>query len=170
MIKYTQEEILTRDRTEDAEELLGEEVYYGFRLKECLARARRNCPKDVGRLLEIHKSGFPYLIQDCWGHDIGLPFIAPKKKGKLEYIPYDSKEEFIDAYARVRISELKEEEERYLNEHGMWLKSLAEDRYCMVKYIMDAGVYFANDEESLWSWENLLNNFMFLGDTPCGKR
>ena len=169
MIKYTQEEILTRDRTEDAEELLGEEVYYGFRLKECLARARRNCPKDVARLLEIRKSGSPYLIQDCCGHIMGFPFIAPKKKGKLEYIPYDSKEEFIDAYARVRISELKEEEERYLNEHGMWLKSLAEDRYCMIKSIMDAGVYLANDEESLWSWENLLNNFMFLGDTPCGK-
>lgn len=172
MIKYTQEEILTRDRTEDAEELLGEEVYYSLRLKDCLARARRNSPKDVARLLEIqiHRSGSPYLIQDCCGHVMRFPFIAPKKRGKPEYIPYDSKEEFIDAYARVRISELKEEEERYLNEHGMWLKTLAEDRYCMIKYIMDAGVYFANDEESLWSWENLLNNFMFLGDTPCGKR
>ena len=149
MIKYTQEEILTRDRAEDAEELLGEEVYYGFSLKDCLAHARKSCPKDVGRLLEIHKNGFPYLIQNCWGL-VFCTFITPKKEGKLEYIPYDSKEEFADAYARVRISELKEEE-RYLNEHGMWLKSLAEDKYCMIKYIMDAGVYFANDEESLWS-------------------
>ena len=103
MIKYTQEEILTRDRTEDAEELLGEEVYYGFRLKECLARARRNFPKEVARLLEIRKSGSPYLIQACCGHIMGFPFIAPTKKGKLEYIPYDSNEELIDAYARVRI-------------------------------------------------------------------
>lgn len=87
MIKYTQEEILTRDRTEDAEELLGEEVYYGFRLKECLARARRNFPKDVARLLEIRKSGSPYLIQDCCGHVMGFSLHRSQEKRETRIYP-----------------------------------------------------------------------------------
>ena len=77
------------------------------------------------------------------------------------YEPFASTEEFLVGYS----SQFKEDPDMLTS--AIWLKSVAEV-YSLVTEIWSDGVVMGNDAD-VTSWEDLLEHWMFLNGTPCGK-
>ena len=98
---------------------------------------------------------------------INYPYFVLEKveePPRPKYVPFESKEEFIDAFHYHDNANYSETEDILLN-YGMWLKSIEYD-YGLVTRITDNAIKVGN---SSLNWMYLLDHYTFLDGTPCGK-
>ena len=183
MAEYSYDSIIIDPSKEGIESLIGKEVYYHNVPLACLGYANENC--HIGTLKEIFKDAFyPFQVKTPGGHTQECTCIIPKKEEpKPEYVPFESKWEFIESYMDNRSNH------EYLDHQiscsgGIWLKDKdREGAYFMVTEIWNEGVVVSdikmkttkegNDEyyttNETTEWKELLRDYTFLDGSPCGK-
>ena len=172
MDKYTRENLIIDPETQGLEDIIGKEVYANDVPLYCLKCANENL--QVSILREIRKNDFfPFRVEDPDGRILGFDCIIVKKEEpKPKYVPFESKEEFVERYKEVMEVVEFDSFEDNLFQCGMWLKHADDDPnksvYRLVSLIKDAGVRIS--EWGFFDWGELLSaGFLFLDDTPCGK-
>lgn len=169
MSEYTYKDIIIDPTSEEAKNCIGKEVYFSDKPSVCLSYAKNN-DKDFHELLmgidEV--DGCPFVIGKQ-----GMRWaciILKKEEPKPEFVPFDSADEFIDAYDSanyaVRCGTMQN---RLLNYGGIWLINTVNfASYMMVTEVWDDGLILGSDPEVV-SWEELLRDYTFLDGAPCGK-
>lgn len=116
---------------------------------------------SVGKILKV-KEISNFIMLD---NGINYPYFVLEKTEppKPKYVPFESKEEFIDAFHYHDNTKYSETDDILLN-YGMWLK--LNELYVLVTCISDE---YIKTFESCYFWNELLENFEFLDGTPCGK-
>ena len=120
----------------------------------------------------------PFTVTDMDGDEIDADFIIIKKEEpKPEYVPFESKWEFIESYMDNRSNH------EYLDHQisclgGIWLKDKESDAYFMVTEIWDMGIVIGDKNMTIGAttafnditdWDDILESYVFLDGSPCGK-
>ena len=175
MDEYTYKDLIINPETPGLEDLIGKEVYSDNTPLGCLQRANKSY--GVGILREIRKDDYrPFYVEYPNGMMLTFICIIIKKEEPKEYTPFKSADEFIDAYDCANYSVKNGTvENKLLSYGGMWLKGTVSGSYYMVAGICNNGVTLANDPYiTSWavmytSWGELLKDYVFLDDSPCGR-
>ena len=164
MDEYTFENLITNPETPGLDDLIGKEVYFDDVPIYCIKWANEDY--EVGILKGVRKDNpAPFFVKTSSGCVLNYPCIIPKKEEpKPKYVPFESKEEFIDAFHYHDNDKYSETDDILLN-YGMWLKSIEYD-YGLVARITDDAIKVGN---SSLNWKYLLDHYTFLDGSPCGK-
>ena len=181
MIEYTYEDIIMDPNDPRLEGAIGKECYVSDFPKIALNNARDNLITD--RLKRIEKEETcPFVDEE--EEDNWAVIILKKEEPKPKFIPFRSKEEFIERYMEVKDELGSDSFEDSLLQCGMWIKvEGVSDGYCMVTEIWNDGIVlgysklFTIEEvpgrystvTQTTSWDNLCKDFTFLDGSPCGK-
>ena len=98
------------------------------------------------------------------GIELDSEYIFPYfvlEKVSDRYVPFNSSEEFLVGYS----SQFKDDPDMLTS--AIWLKSIS-GVYSLVTEIWSDGVVIGNDE-GITFWADLLEDWVFLNGTPCGK-
>lgn len=120
---------------------------------------------SVGKILKV-KEISNFIMLD---NGINYPYFVLEKAEKPEpkYVPFESKEEFIEAFHYHDNSKYSETDDILLN-YGMWLKDKNSHEIFLVTGVFNQSIHIC-DFDSDESWGELLNEFTFLDGSPCGK-
>ena len=120
---------------------------------------------SVGKILKV-KEISNFIMLD---NGINYPYFVLEKiePPKPEYVPFESKEEFIEAYHYHDNAKYSETEDILLN-YGMWLWSNEDGSYKLVTEIWGDGVVLGSNQTTT-HWDDLLEDFIFLDGSHCGK-
>ena len=168
MAEYSYDDVNFIGGTERVANALEKECYYGFSAKQVLENAQNDRGSSI--LKRVDNDNYKPFGDTRGGW---YPFMIVKKEPAPRYVPFKSKEEFVERYKEVmEVVELDSFEDN-LFQCGMWLKHADDDPsksvYRLVSLIKDAGVRIS--ERGFFDWgELLLAGFLFLDDTPCGRR
>ena len=164
MDEYTFKDLIIDPETSGLENLIGKEVYFDDVPIHCIKWANEDY--EVGILKDVRKGNpAPFFVKTSSGCVLNYPCIIPKKEEpKPKYVPFESKEEFIDAFHYHDNDKYSETDDILLN-YGMWLKSIEYD-YGLVARITDDAIKVGN---SSLNWKYLLDHYTFLDGSPCGK-
>ena len=164
MNKYAFKDLIIDPETSDLENLIGKEVYFDDVPIYCIKWANEDY--EVGILKGVRKGNpAPFFVKTSSGCVLNYPCILPKKEeSKPKYVPFESKEEFIEAFHYHDNANYSETEDILMN-YGMWLKSIEYD-YGLVTRITDNVIKVGN---SGLNWTYLLDHYTFLDGSPCGK-
>lgn len=165
MVEYTYEDIIMDPEDPRLEGAIGKECYFADYPKLLLEDARSNNSLICSyRLREIRKNAkYPFIDRD--GHSWILIII--KKEEPKKYVPFESKEEFIEAFHYHDNANYSETEDILMN-YGMWLKDKNSHEIFLVTGVFNQSIHIC-DFDSDESWGELLNEFTFLDGSPCGK-
>lgn len=171
MPEYTYKDIIIDPTSEEAKNCIGKVVYYSDNPTECLCYANKNNTVYCGTLKKIDTSRrYPFISginTDNWGC-----IILKKEEPNHEYIPFESADEFLDAYedSTYRIA-CDSVENKLLNRGGIWLKHEYIDffdYYNVTEIRSKVGLVIGGDTDAT-CWNRLLKIYKFLDGTPCGK-
>ena len=169
MAEYTYKDIIIDPISEEAKNAIDEGCYFGSNPKTVLDFANCNEKKFL-RVLECIK---PEEDNPFYDYNYGFPCIIVKKEEpKPKYVPFESKEEFIEAFHYHDNANYSETEDILMN-YGMWLKDFDVETdkpiYRLISKIEDSGIQIP--EYGFFDWKDLFLNsgFEFLDGTPCGK-
>ena len=164
MDEYTFKDLIIDPETSGLENLIGKEVYFDDVPIHCIKWANEDY--EVGMLKDVRKGNpAPFFVKTSSGCVLNYPCIIPKKEeSKPKYVPFESKEEFIEAFHYHDNDKYSETEDILMN-YGMWLKSIEYD-YGLVTRITDNAIKVGN---SSLKWTYLLDHYAFLDGTPCGR-
>ena len=176
MAEYTYADIIMDPEDPRLEGAIGKECYLSDYPKEALDNARNDSMKY--RLIRIEEKEIcPFVdheYEDNWSI-----VIIKKEEPKPKYVPFESIEEFLTAYFKsVANSECIQ---KTISSTGIWLKH--NDAFLLVVEIWDEGVVVGDskiktikngDDEyftmnDVTDWLELLRDYIFLDNTPCGK-
>ena len=164
MTEYTYKNIIIDPTSEEAKNAVGEGCYFGSNPKTVLDFANCNEKKFL-RVLECIK---PEEDNPFYDYNYGFPCIIVKKEEPKKYVPFETLYEFIESYKkaeeRIDYSNIKD----YIASCGMWLRFNNDDVMCAVTEIWADGVFLGHDHMKI-KWEELLNFYTFIDDSPCGK-
>lgn len=168
MTEYTYKDIIIDPTSEEARNCIGKEVYFSDNIKMCLCRANNDINGFMGILNEINENDhYPFKVNDtCYA------VIIPKKEEpKPEYVPFESIDEFLDAYEDSTYISCGSVGNKLINHGGIWLKQEYADSfyYYNVTEICDKLGLAIGSDTAVTSWNALLKNYKFLDGTPCGK-
>ena len=167
MDEYSYDDVNFIGGTERVANALEKECYYGFSAKQVLENAQNDRGSSI--LKRVDNDNYKPFGDTRGGW---YPFMIVKKEPAPRYVPFKSKEEFVERYKEVMEVVEFDSFEDNLFQCGMWLKHADDDPsksvYRLVSLIKDAGVRIS--ERGFFDWgELLLAGFLFLDDTPCGK-
>ena len=174
MAEYTYEDIIMDPEDPRLEGAIGKECFFSEYPKRLLNSAKNNSPEYLDCLTDIRKEGACTFV-DKNGSAWTL-IIIKKEEPKPKYVPFENVTEFLDAYRSVPSS--LPDEVSYISHNGIWLKDTETDAYCMVTEIWDMGIVVGNKNiiigettvfNDITSWEELLEDFIFIDGKPCGK-
>ena len=168
MAEYSYDDVNFIGGTERVANALEKECYYGFSAKQVLENAQNDRGSSI--LKRVDNDNYKPFGDTRGGW---YPFMIVKKEPAPRYVPFKSKEEFVERYKEVMEVVEFDSFEDNLFQCGMWLKHADYDPnksvYMLVSLIKDAGVRIS--ERGFFDWgELLLAGFLFLDDTPCGRR
>lgn len=168
MAKYTYKDVIIDPTSEEAKNCIGKEVYVADNISICLFRAN-NDAEDFKLTLRSVNAGddFPFYV-GSYRYQI----IIPKKvEAEPEYVPFESADEFIDAYEDSTYISCGSVGNKLINHGGIWLKQEYADSfdYYNVTEICDKLGLAIGSDTAVTSWNALLKNYKFLDGTPCGK-
>ena len=136
MAEYTYKDIIIDPTSEEAKNAVGKEVYFADTPAGCLNAAKNNNKAYLGYLkkLDLEDEEQPFYVNESV---VSAPsswtcIIVKKEEPKPKYIPFESKEEFIEAFQYHDNAKYSETEDILLN-YGMWLWSNEDGSY---KYAM----------------------------------
>ena len=178
MIEYTRKDIIMDPNDPRLEGAIGKKVYSSSDINLVLNRANNDEYEMI--LIQVEDvDSEPFTVTDTHGDEFDVDFIIIKKESELEYVPFESVDEFINAYDSANYSVKNGTvENKLLNYGGIWLKDNEIDAYCMVTEIWDTGVVIGNKNitigettvfNDITSWDELLEDCTFLDGSPCGK-
>lgn len=165
MAEYTYKDIIIDPISEEAKNAIGEGCYFGSNPKTVLDFANCNEKKFL-RVLECIK---PEEDNPFYDYNYGFPCIIVKKeepKPKPKYVPFENVTEFLDAYRNA--PGCLNEEDYFLSNHGIWLMDCENGDYFLVTEIWGDGVVLGSNQTTT-HWDDLLEDFIFLDGSPCGK-
>ena len=181
MSEYTYEDIIMDPNDPRLEGAIGKECYVSDFPKIALNYARYNSTTD--RLKRIAKEETcPFVDEE--EEDNWAVIILKKEEPKPKFIPFRSKEEFLERYMEVKDELGSDSFEGSLLQCGMWIKvEGVSDGYCMVTEIWNDGIVLGYSKlftiqevpgrystvTQTTSWDNLCKDFTFLDGTPCGR-
>lgn len=178
MIEYTRKDIIMDPDDPRLEGAIGKKVYSSSDINLVLNRANE-CEYEMTLTQVEDVDSEPFTVMNTDGTEYDADFIIIKKEPELEYVPFESVDEFINAYDSANYSVKNGTvENKLLKYGGIWLKDNEIDAYCMVTEIWDTGVVIGNKNitigettvfNDITSWDELLENFTFLDGSPCGK-
>ena len=181
MNEYTFADLIINPKTPNLESLIGKEVYCNDVPLACLDHANEH--RGAGILREVcrESADYPFRVEIPEGGIFGFVCIIPKKEeSEPEYVPFESKEEFVEKYTQIKAGVAFGPFEDSLLQCGIWLKERGQesDVYCMVTEIWKEGVSVGQEEVFLTegtvstdftSWRELCMEYTFLDGSPCGK-
>ena len=185
MIEYTYKDIIIDPDSEEAKNAIGKEVYFADTPASCLNAAKNNNKAYLGYLkkLDLEDEEQPFYANEfVVSAYSSWTCIIVKKEEPKKYVPFESMDEFLERYTESKERAEFGSFEGKLNQCGMWLKGTDRDVYCLVTEIWNYGVvvgdsrlnttkdgdgYFTINE--LTEWKQLLNEYTFMDDSPCGK-
>ena len=168
MDEYTFKDLIMDPETSGLENLIGKEVYFDDVPIHCIKWANEDY--EVGILKDVRKDNpAPFFVKTSSGCVLNYPCIIPKKEEpKPKYVPFESIEEFVERYTEVKEGTEFGTFEDNLLQCGMWIKSKDDDDLSQVTVIREYGICI--DTMSTYvSWKNLLDDFEFVDDSPCGR-
>ena len=164
MAEYTYKDIIIDPDSEEAKNAVGEGCYFGSNPKTVLDFANCNEKKFL-RVLECIK---PEEDNPFYDYNYGFPCIIVKKEEAKKYVPFETLYEFIESYKKAEERIDYSNIEDYIASCGMWLRFNNDDVMCAVTEIWADGVFLGHDHMKI-KWEELLNFYTFIDDSPCGK-
>lgn len=165
MAEYTYEDIIMDPEDPRLEGAIGKVCYFNDSPKMILEHANNNSPNNFFSLKEINKNN-EYPFTDGKYEDVWTLIIIKKEEPKPEYIPFQDGREFFNSYLSVE-SRL-EKEDYFLSNHGIWLMDCENGDYFLVTEIWGDGVVLGSNQTTT-HWDDLLEEFIFLDGSPCGK-
>ena len=159
MVEYTWDDLIINPTLEEARDCIGKEVYYDDSPTSCLYCANNDTDYYmILKEIEPDKS-YPFILEN------NLPcacIILKKEKKPEEYVPFNNIEELIEA-------SLEHNKNHCLSKvGGIWLKSKEDGIICLITSLNINKNYLYFDCEP-YGLDNILDEFCFLDDTPCGK-
>ena len=180
MAGYTYEDIIMDPEDPRLEGAIGKVCYFGDYPIGVLDNARNDLPESLFRLKSIDKKSVYPFLPDGYEAEWAL-IIIKKEEPKPKYVPFESKEEFIEAYHYHDNANYSETEDILMN-YGMWLWSEVDGSYKLVTEIWNAGVVIGDDKMRITneeghidvfndttSWVKLFSEYRFLDGSHCGK-
>lgn len=175
MNEYNWDDIITNPSSEKAKNCIGKRVYYSDFPKSCLISVNSNDGDSLGILIEVNEEdSLPFKIQVkkdnlyCFRK---FPCIIPIEDEPNRYVPFESADEFIDAYEKSFKTIEPDSTEHILHRNwGIWIKYIDRDTfsYQQVTKIWNNGLIIGCDTEII-SWKDIKDKYTFLDGTPCGK-
>lgn len=168
MSEYTYKNIIIDPTEEGIESLIGKEVYFHNIPSFCLDDANKKLTGMSGVLVEIRKDDpSPFIIKkDDFIYSYNC-IIEKKEEPKPEYQPFHDSSEFINSYFSLD-TDNKEHLLQLLGVSAIWLRCKNNDIMCQVTEIWNEGVALGIDQK-ITSWEELLDDYVFLDEKPCGR-
>ena len=165
---YTYDNIIISPTKEGIESLIGKKVYSHANPTYCLEKANEGSADNLGVLAEVDSSANPFHVRKYSGDTYAYPCIIEKKEEpKPEYQPFNDSREFISSFFHLDTD--KEPLLQLLEVSAIWLKCKNDDIMCQVTEIWNDGVALGIDQK-ITSWEELLEDYVFLNEEPCGKK
>ena len=176
MIEYTRKDIIMDPNDPRLEGAIGKKVYCSSDINLILKRANDNeYEKTLTQVEDVDSE--PFTVTDMDGDEIDADFIILKKEEpKPEYIPFDSVEEFLDAYF---LNKEKYTTGILLKLEGIWLRENETGALCMATEIWDEGLVIGDTKLTIsgtdvfndtTDWDELFSKYRFVDGTPCGKK
>ena len=178
MSEYSYNDIIMDPNDPRLENAIGKECYLSDYPREALKHAINHTIKY--RLKSINKEEICPFVDDE-DEDNWACIIIKKEEPKPRYVPFKSKEEFIESYHYHDSSKYSETDDILLN-YGMWLWSEVDGSRKLVTEIWNAGVVIGDDKMRITneeghidvfndttSWVKLFSEYRFLDGSPCGK-
>lgn len=184
MNEYIFEDLIMNPKTPNLESLIGKEVYCNDVPLACLDHANEHHGAGILREVRHESTDYPFRVETSEGGILGFVCIIPKKEeSEPEYVPFESKEEFVEKYMQIKEGVAFGPFEDSLLQCGIWLKGKESGAYYMVTEIWGCGVVISSSdmktvkigEDKYYTvnrvihWKNLLQYFTFLNGSPCGK-
>lgn len=184
MNEYVFEDLIINPKTPNLESLIGKEVYCNDVPLACLDHANEHRGAGILREVRLESADYPFRVEIPEGGIFGFVCIIPKKEeSEPKYVPFKSKEEFVEKYMQIKEGVAFGPFEDSLLQCGMWLKEKDADyALFMVTEIWSCGVVFSGDMKTTeeldgedftineaTTWEKLLMLYTFLDGSPCGK-
>ena len=157
MAEYTYKDIIIDPTSEEAKNAVGKICYFSNSPRNILSDIY--CKSAVEGILTNMDDGYFEVDNEGYWDCI----ILKKEEPKPKYVPFKSKEEFIEAFHYHDNAKYSETDDILMN-YGMWLK--LNELYVLVTCISDE---YIKTFESCYFWNELLENFEFLDGSPCGK-
>ena len=173
MAEYVFEDLIINPKKPGLESLIGKEVYCNDVPLACLDHANEHRRAGILREVREDSTDYPFRVETPEGEVLGFVCIIPKKnEPKPEYAPFESMEEFVKKYEEVRDIVAFGSFEDSLLRCGLWLKTYdfntKKPMYAHVSRITCEGIQISDDFFITWE-DLLLQGFLFLNDSPCGK-
>ena len=153
MAEYSYDDVNFIGGTERVANALEKECYYGFSAKQVLENAQDDRGSSI--LKRVDNDNYKPFGDTRGGW---YPFMIVKKEPAPRYVPFKSKEEFVERYKEVMEVVEFDSFEDNLFQCGMWLKHADDDPsksvYRLVSLIKDAGVRIS--ERGFFDWGELL--------------
>ena len=163
MAEYTYKDIIIDPTSEEAKNAVGKICYFSNSPRNILSDIYRNSAVE-GILTNIDDGYFEVDNEGYWDC-----IILKKEEPKPKYIPFESAEEFIDAYDNANYSVKNgTAENKLFNYGGIWLRNKNDDSMYMVIEIWNDGVVLGSDQIAT-PWKYILDEYTFLDSTTCGK-
>ena len=162
MAEYTYKDIIIDPTSEEAKNAIGKKCYMYDSPTMLLKMA--NSDDDARTLESIDESDYPFNDKEFGSEWTCI--IVKKEEPKPEYIPFQDGQEFFNSYLSVE-SRL-EKEDYFLSNHGIWLMDCENGDYFLVTEIWGDGVVLGSNQTTTY-WDDLLEDFIFLDGSPCGK-
>lgn len=170
MQEYTFQNIIIDPTLEKAKNCIGKEVFFADSPNACLYYANTGNNAQCGILRETKIDSFcPFVIAKNGSRHWGC--IIPKKEDpKPEYVPFESADEFLNAYENSKYNVINvTRENKLISCGGIWLKSKSEAIWITQCIEVAANGIVLGLSHEFKFWKELLDGYRFLDGTPCGK-
>ena len=161
MTEYTYKDIIIDPTSEEAKNAVGKICYFSNSPRNILSDIY--CKSAVEGILTNMDDGYFEVDNEGYWDCI----ILKKEEPKPKYVPFKSKEEFIEAFHYHDNSKYSETEDILMN-YGMWLKDKNSHEIFLVTGVFNQSIHIC-DFDSDESWGELLNEYTFLDGSPCGR-
>ena len=161
MTEYTYKDIIIDPTSEEAKNAVGKIRYFSNSPRNILSDIY--CKSAIEGILTNMDDGYFEVDNEGYWDCI----ILKKEEPKPKYVPFKSKEEFIEAFHYHDNSKYSETEDILMN-YGMWLKDKNSHEIFLVTGVFNQSIHIC-DFDSDESWGELLNEYTFLDGSPCGK-
>lgn len=175
MIEYTRKDIIMDPNDPRLEGAIGKKVYCSSDINLTLQRANDNeYEKTLIQVEDVDSE--PFTVMNTDGTEYDADFIIIKKEEDPEYIPFESVEEFLDAYF---LNKEKYTTGILLKLEGIWLREKETGALCMATEIWDEGLVIGDTKLTIsgtdvfndtTDWDELFSKYRFVDGSPCGKK
>lgn len=167
MSEYTYKNLIIDPRSEEAKTCIGKRVYYSSNPASCLQYANDHDMECCKVLKGINPDSiYPFTLEDS--NIFCSCIILCEEEPEPEYVPFESKNEFVRAYQKFRESIKYDTFENNLADYGIWVKNKNGISCAMVIEIWDEGVALGGETQSIY-WQDLFEYYTFPDGSPCGK-